>query len=200
MNAYVTTQQQEETLLHRFRHWAQSQPERHYLTQPMPDGSILNITWGQAWFQARCFAGWLQAQDLPPGSSIGLLGRNSAHWILADVGIWLAGHVSVPLYPTLNAQTASYIIEHSEIRLMVLGKLDGISDSWKQIEDSLPTDLPLVSLPLSPRVDVAQWDSIMRTQPPWKSQPCPTEAGWPPSSIPPAARGAPRASCIASAA
>lgn len=166
MSAYVTTQQQEETLLHRFRHWAQSQPERHYLTQPMPDGSILNITWGQAWLQARCFAGWLQAQDLPPGSSIGLLGRNSAHWILADVGIWLAGHVSVPLYPTLNAQTASYIIEHSEIRLMVLGKLDGIGDSWKQIEGSLPTDLPLVSLPLSPRADVAQWDGIMRMQPP----------------------------------
>nr|WP_275656701.1 AMP-binding protein [Pseudomonas sp. 25 R 14] len=97
---------------------------------------------------------------------MGLLGRNSAHWILADVGIWLAGHVCVPLYPTLNAETANYIIKHGDIRLMVLGKLDGIADSWKQIKDSLPPELPLIGLPQSPRTDITQWDSIIRTQAP----------------------------------
>ncbi len=55
MNAYVTTQQ-EETLLHRFQHWAQLQPDRPYMIQPMPDGSILSITWAQAWYQVQCFS------------------------------------------------------------------------------------------------------------------------------------------------
>jgi long-subunit acyl-CoA synthetase (AMP-forming) len=164
MNMRVTTQ--EETLLHRFQHWAQQQPNRRYMTQPLSDGSVLTLTWGEAWHQVRCFAAWLQAQELPAGSSIGLLGRNSAHWILADVGIWLAGHVTVPLYPTLNADTANYIIDHGDIRLMILGKLDGISDSWHQIKGSLPATLPLVALPQSPRPDITQWDNIVRMQPP----------------------------------
>jgi long-chain acyl-CoA synthetase len=157
---------QEDTLVHRLQEWAQQQPNRRYMTQPLPDGSVLTITWGEAWRQVRCFAAWLQAQELPPGSSIGLLGRNSAHWILADLGIWLAGHVTVPLFPTLNAKTANYVLEHGDIRLMILGKLDGINDSWKQIKDCLPAELPLVGLPFSPRTDVMQWDTIMQTQAP----------------------------------
>jgi len=165
MNKNATTPQ-EDTLVHRLQEWAQQQPNRCYMTQPLPDGSVLTITWAEAWRQVRCFAAWLQAQELPPGSSIGLLGRNSAHWILADVGIWLAGHVTVPLFPTLNAKTASYVIEHSEIRLMVLGKLDGINDSWTQIKDCLPTSLPLIGLPMSPRADVTQWDALTQTQAP----------------------------------
>jgi long-subunit acyl-CoA synthetase (AMP-forming) len=157
---------QEETLLHRFQHWARQQPNRRYMTQPMPDGSLLTITWGEAWRQACCFAAWLQTLDLPPGSSIGLLGRNSAHWILADAGIWLAGHVTVPLYPTLNAETANHVITHGDVRLLVLGKLDGISDTWNEICGHLPEDLPLVGLPLSPRQDILQWKTIIRTQAP----------------------------------
>jgi len=162
MNMHVAVK--EETLVHRLQHWAQRIPNRIYMTQPMPDGSVITITWGEAWHQARCFAAWLQAQNLPKGSAIGLLGRNSAHWILADMGIWLAGYVTVPLYPTLNAETANYIIKHSEIKLMILGKLDGINDSWNQIKDKLPTKLPMVGLPLSPSMNIPQWNSIMRTQ------------------------------------
>lgn len=166
MNMKASINAQQESLVHRFSFWARQHPDRVYLTQPLPDGSVLRLTWGEAWRQACCFAAWLQAQALPPGSAIGLLGRNSAHWILADVGIWLAGHVTVPLYPTLNADTASYIIEHSDIRLMLLGKLDGISDSWTQVQDSLPAELPLLGLPMSPRADITQWNTIIETQAP----------------------------------
>lgn len=154
-----------QTLVHRFKHWAEQQPQMRYMTQPLNDGTVMTLTWQQAWYQSQCFATWLKSLDLPAGSSIGLLGRNSAHWMLADVGIWLAGHVSVPLYPTLNAETASYVIEHAEIRVMILGKLDGIADSWHQVKTALPDDMPLFGLPMSPISTIPQWDAIIQ-QPP----------------------------------
>lgn len=154
------------TLVHAFLHWAKTTPDAIYMTQPLPDGQVLELSWRECADQSLRMAAHLASLGLPPGSSIGLLGRNSAHWILADLAIWLAGHVSVPLYPTLNGESAAYILEHADVKVLLLGKLDGIADGWKDISTALPADLPLIGLPLSPRKDVPQWDDIIaRTAP-----------------------------------
>ena len=57
-------------------------------------------------------ATWLQAQSWPAGSNVAILGKNSAHWILADLAIWMAGHVSVPIYPTFNGAALRYILNY----------------------------------------------------------------------------------------
>jgi long-chain acyl-CoA synthetase len=44
---------------------------------------------------------------------------------MCDFAIWMAGHVSVPLYPTLAAGTIRQILEHREAKLLFVGKLDG---------------------------------------------------------------------------
>ena len=54
-------------------------------------------------------AAYLKSLDLPAGSSIGLISKNCAHWVMADWAIWMSGYVSVPIYPTLNATTVGYI-------------------------------------------------------------------------------------------
>lgn len=64
-------------------------------------------------------AAHLRSLQLPPGSNIALLGKNSAHWIIADLAIMMAGHVSVPLYPTLGGESARCILEHCEARLLL---------------------------------------------------------------------------------
>src|SRR5690606_2130822 len=63
----------------------------------------------------------------PKGSHIAIMSKNCAHWIMADMAIWLAGYVSVPLYPNLNAETVRQILEHSECKLLFVGKLDGFA-------------------------------------------------------------------------
>jgi long-subunit acyl-CoA synthetase (AMP-forming) len=146
--------------------WAETSPNTVYMTQPLADGSTLEITWGEAANQVARVANHLKSLNFPAGSSIGLLGRNSAHWILADLSVWMAGYVSVPLYPTLNAESAEYILEHSECKLLFLGKLDGKADGWNEIKTILPENLPLISLPMSPRSDVMQWtDLVARYEP-----------------------------------
>lgn len=154
------------TLPHCLLHWAETSPNRVYMTQPMPGGRTLEITWAQAADQALRLAAYIKGLDLPPKSSVALLGRNSAHWIIADLAIWYAGHITVPLYPTLNGETAAYILEHAEAKAIILGKLDGIADGWKDIAPVLPAELPTISLPLSPRADVPQYDDIIATTAP----------------------------------
>ncbi|MDB5974479.1 MAG: AMP-binding acetyl-CoA synthetase [Nevskia sp.] len=149
------------TLLGCFQHWEKINPQRTYLTQPYPDGRVLDYSWAEVGDQARRMAAHLKSLELPPKSNIALLGKNSAHWIMADLAIWMAGHVTVPLYPTLNAATAKYVLAHSEARLLFLGKLDGKTDGWIEMQQGIPQDLPLIGLPMSPRPDVPQWDDLI---------------------------------------
>lgn len=149
------------TLLHHFLTWEREWPDAIYLTQPFPDGRVVDYSWAEVGLQARCMAAHLRTLQLPPLSSIAILGKNSAHWIIADLAIMMAGHVSVPMYPTLGAETARFILEHSETRLLFVGKLDGSNDNWPAIESMLPAELPLIGLPLTPRADIPHWDDVI---------------------------------------
>lgn len=157
-----------QTSLHCLYYWAEHTPDNVYLTQPYPDGRVEDITWREAADQVSRMAAHLNALGLPERSNIGILGKNSAHWILADLAIWAAGHVSVPLYPTLNGETAAYILEHSEAQMLFLGKLDGTADGWHDIKGHIPEQLPIISLPLSPRDDTPKWLDIIAEQSPAK--------------------------------
>jgi long-subunit acyl-CoA synthetase (AMP-forming) len=160
------------TLVHAFLHWAETTPDRVYMTQPV-NGEVTTYTWRQCADEVRRVATYLDSLGLPKGSSIALLGRNSAHWILADLAIWLAGYVTVPLYPTLNGETAEYILEHSEARLLIIGKMDGKADGWRDIAPMIPADMPLIGLPLCPRKDIMQWEDIVARVEPRNDLPLP---------------------------
>ncbi|MBE0486875.1 AMP-binding protein [Marinobacter sp.] len=155
-----------QTSLHCLYYWAEQTPDKVYLTQPYPDGRVEDITWAEAADQVSRMAGYLNGLGLPEGSNLGILGKNSAHWVLTDLAIWAAGHVSVPLYPTLNGETAAYVLEHCEAKLLFLGKMDGTADGWHDIKHHIPADLPVVSLPLSPRDDTPKWQDIVKEQSP----------------------------------
>src|SRR4051812_10486994 len=92
--------------------WERERQDRIFLTQPMA-GRVREWTWGQAIDEARRMASYLRAQRWEPGSRVAILSKNSAWWIMADLAIWMSGHVSVPIYPSLRPQTVREILEHS---------------------------------------------------------------------------------------
>src|SRR5262245_10325142 len=120
------------TLLDRLLHWERTRPDTPYLIQPSGSGLVRTFTFAAVADEARRMAAHLASRNLPGRSHIAILGKNSAHWLIADLAIWMAGHVSVPLYPTMNARTAAYVLEHSESRLLFLGKMDGL---WASLAD-----------------------------------------------------------------
>src|SRR4051794_32880324 len=79
----------------------------------------------------------------------------------------MAGYVSVALYPTLNAETIRYILEHSDSKLVFVGKLDG----WEDMRPGVLDMLPRVSYPLSPKNDYPTWDTLVKSTAPIAGSP-----------------------------
>ncbi len=153
----------EDLQLPSFYRWEKTQPNRVFLTQPTGGGASQDITWQQAGDEARRVATWLQAQGWAAGSTVAILGKNSAHWILADLAIWMAGYVSVPIYPTFNGQALRYILEHSGARACFVGKLDEVD----ALKGGVPDGVPLIALPLSPDgLNATPWESLVSTNQP----------------------------------
>ena len=137
--------------------WEKERADKVYMTQPMGNGVVQEYTWARTLNEARRMANYLKAQNFPPKSNIAILSKNCAHWIMSDLAIWLAGHVTVPLYPTLNADTVQYILEHSESKAIFIGKLD----DWELMAPGVSDDLLRISYPLSPKNDYPTWDTLI---------------------------------------
>ena len=158
--------------LQRLYHWEQTAPSRVVLTQPMGGGAVSTFTWAQVLDSTRRMAAHLKSQGLQPGERVALISKNTAWWLMADFAIWLAGGVSVPLYPTLAAETIRQILAHSEARWLFIGKLDG----WDGMRAGVPTGLPCIRLPLAPPVSsmpagTEEWDAIIARTPPLQGNP-----------------------------
>ncbi|MGS0541717.1 AMP-binding protein [Pseudomonas sp. Y5-11] len=137
-------------------------PRQRFLVQPIGGGQVETLTWADVGHQARCAAHWLRARELPQGSHIALISKNCAHWIIADLAIWMAGHVSVPLYPNLTADSVNQVLTHSESVLAFIGKLD----DWPGMSVGVPADLPTISLPLHPPGEFDfSWDDLQGSSP-----------------------------------
>ena len=113
----------EDLPLQRAYRWEKEYAREVFLTQPR-DGEVRDWTWAQALDEARRMAAHLSAQGWPPGSSIALMAKNCAWWIMADLAIWMSGHVSVPIYPSLAGTSVRKILEHSNARACIVGRLD----------------------------------------------------------------------------
>ncbi|MES2819019.1 MAG: AMP-binding protein [Pseudomonadota bacterium] len=137
-------------------------PDKVYLVQPLGGGRLQELSWSEVGDQARRAANWLRSQELPAGSRIALISKNCAHWIIADLAIWMAGHISVPLYPNLTAESARQVLLHSEACLAFVGKLD----EWPTMAGGLPQGLRTIALPLHPEgaFDFA-WSDLLACTP-----------------------------------
>lgn len=149
--------------------WEKNDPARVYMTQPLGDGQVVDYTWARTLEEARRMAAYLRSLELPEHSHIALISKNCAHFVICDLAIWMAGHATVALYPTLNADTVSYILEHSESKLVFVGKLD----DWDEMQAGVPADLPGVALPLAPDTRYPAWDDIIAQHDPIADSPSP---------------------------
>ncbi|MBV8250111.1 MAG: AMP-binding protein [Comamonas sp.] len=156
--------------LQRLYHWERQAPQRITLSQPLDGGRLQEFTWAQVADGARRMAAHLRAQDWPPGSAVAIVSKNCVWWLLSDLAIWMAGHVSVPLYPTLTPASIAQLLEHSGARACFIGKLDG----WESMCTGIAADLPCIAYPVAPedaRLRYEGWDAICTRTLPLASEP-----------------------------
>ncbi len=107
------------------KHWAHEKPNACFLKQPI--GSRWQSTsWAEAYDKIARLANFLK--KYPKNSKIGIYSNNCRDWFLADMAIFAAGLVSVPIYPSASAKTISQIISHSETCLVFIGCLSDPSN------------------------------------------------------------------------
>jgi long-subunit acyl-CoA synthetase (AMP-forming) len=135
----------------------EAQADKVFLTQPTGGGQAVDYTWRQMMDQARRMASHLKAQGFEPGVRIAILSKNCAHFIMAELAIWMAGGTTVAIFPTETADTVKYVLEHSGASLMFVGKLD----TWEQQKSGVAAGLPCIAFPLAPKTDYPSWDSII---------------------------------------
>ncbi|CAJ1957130.1 unnamed protein product [Cylindrotheca closterium] len=139
----------EKTVLDYFLANVEKHGDRIWMTQPMGKDVVKTFTFKETLAEAKKVAGYINSLDLPEKSQIAICSKNCAWWVIADLGIWMSGHVSVPVFPTLTADTTSFTLEHSEAKLLFVGKLD--EKPWLEQKKGIPDSMPTVSFPLSPK-------------------------------------------------
>ncbi len=153
--------------LQRAYRWEKERANEIFLTQPLGGGQVRDWTWAQTMDEARRMAAHLKMQGWEPGARVAIMSKNTSWWIMADLAIWMAGYVSVPIYPNLVAETVRQILAHSDSKLCFVGKLD----DWKAMQPGIPDDMPCISTPLCDARNFKKWDDIIKVTQPMKESP-----------------------------
>ncbi|SMY16546.1 Long-chain-fatty-acid--CoA ligase FadD15 [Photobacterium aquimaris] len=106
--------------------WANERPNDIYLKQII-NRQFVNYTYASVADKAQRLVTAFQQLGLQQGDRIALISKNCAEWFICDLAMMLGGYVSVPIFPTAGADTIAHCIEHSEAKLIIIGKLDSPS-------------------------------------------------------------------------
>lgn len=109
--------------IHWLEHWVNETPDKVFLHQPK-NRQYETHTWAEIKQQVEGVAASLHHLGLNKGDKVAILAKNCAEWFIADLAIMRAGMVSVPIYPSANADTIQYVLTHSEAKAVFVGKLD----------------------------------------------------------------------------
>jgi long-chain acyl-CoA synthetase len=147
--------------LEAFLHWEKTTPENDHLIQLLP-GEIKKYTYRESGIEARKMAAALKAYGYPEGSKIALISKNCAHWLISDLAIMMAGYISVPIYPTLGPDTIKHILEHSESKAVILGKLD----DYESQKSGIPDNVQKIGVKLYDTIDGDLWEDLIEQNEP----------------------------------
>ena len=103
-----------------------------------------------AWLDAaRDAAVGLSVRGVEKGDRVVLLSENRLEWFTIEAGLQILGAVTVPIYPTLTAQQAAYIIRDSGARVVIASsavqqaKIAAVRDSLSSVEMVFTLDAPV---------------------------------------------------------
>lgn len=156
--------------IEKFYQWEKELADKTFFRQAY-NGQWLHTTWGKAGDEIRRMANYLLSLNLPPQSKIAIISKNCAHWIMSDLAIMMAGHVSVPLYPTIPGDLINYCLEHSESKVCFVGKLD----DWSKQRHGVPADVKVITYPLwtEQGENYTNWNDIIANTTPLQGNPVP---------------------------
>lgn len=87
------------------------------------------VTWGEYGDAIRACAAFLAETCLAPGERAAVLAANSVEWAVAALAIQAVGGVLVPIVPSSTAEQITYVVDHSDARVLFTGA--GPAARWR---------------------------------------------------------------------
>ncbi len=139
------------------QHWVDQRGDEIYLKQPI-NGQYVEFSWREVQQKVQQLAGSLRHLGLQPGDKVAVLSKNCAEWFITDLALMHGGYISVPIYPTANADTIRYVLEHSEAKAIFTGKLD----YWTDQEAGVGGDILRLAFPYDTMPAQYQWQTLLK--------------------------------------
>ena len=119
-------------------------PDQPY-TMKKTDAGWKAMSYAEAAARARAFAAWLIDRGFGRGQSLALVAEGCPEWIVAELGLFMAGGLSVPLSIKLLAEELPFRLGHSGARAVVTtrNQLEKVLSALATMEDQ---DIILVYL------------------------------------------------------
>lgn len=95
------------------------------------------LSWLDYETQVRTVAAGLMSWGLSAGQSVAVLGENRPEWVIADLGIMMAGGVTAAIYATNAADGVKYVLEHSDSRFVIVENAEQL-DKVLEVRKDLP--------------------------------------------------------------
>ena len=81
-------------------------------------GKYVTLSYAEFYHRALMAARGLKKCGIQPGDKVAILSENRAGWVIADMGILIAGAVTVPIYATSTPEQVEYVINHSGAKIV----------------------------------------------------------------------------------
>ncbi len=95
------------------------------------------VTWADFGRAAERWIGYLMQEGVAEQEHVAIWSGNRPEWHIADAGVLSARCRPVPVYLTLSAEQAAYVLGHSEARVVVVEN-ERLRDLVLQVRDDLP--------------------------------------------------------------
>ena len=87
---------------------------------------------------AKNFSYGLMSLGFEKGDKIATISNNRPEWNVADMGMSAIGVIHVPVYPTITDEEFSYILTHSDAKMLIVSD-KSLYNRLKPIADNIPT-------------------------------------------------------------
>ncbi|MEU7872732.1 long-chain fatty acid--CoA ligase [Dactylosporangium sp. NPDC049140] len=103
-----------------FLHRVAETPDAKAFARPAPDDADdpIWMTWREVDGRARAIAAGLTTLGVRPEDRVAVLSSTRLDWILADLGVMLAGAATTTVYPTTEPEEAVYIVTDSGSKVL----------------------------------------------------------------------------------
>ncbi len=141
---------------------AEKHPNKVYLRQPV-NSQWTEFSWAEVADQVQRIGAGLKAMGINKGDKIAIAGRNTAHWIMADLAAAAVGAVGVGLYPKMSAEHVAYVLEHSEAKAVFIGP----ADDADVLNATIPAEVTRIRMPYASVTMPCdkEWNELLENQP-----------------------------------